>query len=154
MSQSILRSPGEWKPQKKPNNMMLYILRYCHSIWFATCPYILMLASLCNLFLINHWWTMPKLHSRISLNQGIVSSNIHPKSIPDGLRKGQDGTTTVTMDNAHELLVEILGLRLQSLCRIFCETVFSFKFMLKKYFIKLFYSCSLPNHSPQRVQGT
>jgi len=54
---------------------------------------------------------MPKLHSRISLNQGIVSSNIYSKGIPDGLRKGQDGTTTVTTDKAHKPLVEILGLR-------------------------------------------
>lgn len=56
---------------------------------------------------------MAKLHSGISLNRGIVSSNIHLKSGPDGLGKGQCGTTTMTMDKAQKLVAEIAELRRQ-----------------------------------------
>lgn len=58
---------------------------------------------------------MTKLHSSISLNWDIVRSNIHLKSKPDGPRKGQCGTSTVTMDKAHKALAEVVELRLQQL---------------------------------------
>lgn len=54
---------------------------------------------------------MTKLHFSISLNWGIVSSNLHLKSIPDGPRKGQYATTTDTMDKALKSVTEIVELK-------------------------------------------